>query len=101
MNAETRQLLEGDEKRSARNLPKMGFGDATGAPPRFAARIAEIRSAILERRPIPAPSAEYRASAMAFETRLFPNKPVNQRAEEPTTTNVEKLRRLLDAAKLF
>jgi hypothetical protein len=102
MTPEQRMLLEGDEKRSARNLPKMGFGDATGAPPRFAARIAEIRSAILERRPIPQPSAEYRATAQVIEQRLFPNtKHVNQRVEEPTKNNVEKLRRLLDAASIF
>jgi len=100
MNAETRQLLEGDEKRSARNLPKMGFGDATGAPLRFAQRIAEVRACIIARRPIPAPSAEYRAAAN-FEKSLFPQQRANQHVETTTTTNVEKLRRMLDAAKLF
>jgi hypothetical protein len=102
MTPEQRQLLEGDEKRSARNLPRMGWADATTAPPRFAARVAEIRQCLQAGRPIPAPSAEYRASAKAFEQRLFPNtQHVNQRAEEPTKNNVEKLRRMLDAASIF
>ena len=102
-NAETRQLLEGDEKRMDRHLPAMGYGDATSAPPRFAARILEIRQAWLDGRPIPQPSAEYRMAAdraMAVEQRLFPTR-VNQRVEPPTPTSVENLRRRLDAAKLF
>jgi hypothetical protein len=100
MTPEQRMLLEGDEKRAARNLPAMGFGDATGAPPRFAARIAEIRSAIRDGRTIPPPSAEYRASAKAFEQTLFPTR-ANQRTEQPTTTSVEKLRRSLNALSIF
>ncbi len=100
MNAETRQLLEGDEKRAARNLPLLGYGDATTAPRRFALRIAEIRSAIRDGRTIPPPSAEYRASAKAFEQTLFPTR-ANQRPEQTTTTNVDKLRRSLSALSIF
>lgn len=104
MNPEQRLLLEGDEKRHARQLPTMGFGDATDAPPRFAARIVEIRQAILAGRPIPAPSAEYRAlaaRAQAITQRLFPQSPVKQRTETTTTTSVDTLRRRLNAAKIF
>ena len=103
MTPEQIMLLEGDEKRSARSLPLMGYGDATSAPPRFAARIVEIRSAVLAGRPIPAPSAEYRAAAeraQTVEKRLFPTR-ANQRPEQTTTTNVDKLRRSLSALSIF
>jgi hypothetical protein len=102
MTAEQRQLLEGDGKRAARKLPLLGYGDATSAPPRFAARIVEIRQAILDGRAIPPPSAEYRAAAeraQTVEKRLFPtraNQPVTQ-----TPNRVDTLRRSLDALSIF
>jgi hypothetical protein len=41
----------------------MGWASATTAPPRFAARIVEIRSAQLDKKPIPAPSRAFVAEA--------------------------------------
>jgi hypothetical protein len=48
----------------------LGFANAESAPPHFAARICEIRSAILEKRPVPGPSRDFiegaeRRSALA------------------------------------
>jgi len=60
---EQRQLLEGDEERSARNLPRLGWGDATTAPEWAKARILEVRQAIVEKRSVPAPSRDYVAGA--------------------------------------
>jgi hypothetical protein len=104
MTPEQRQLLEGDEKRNARNLPRMGWADATTAEPRFALRIAEIRQCLQAGRPITPPSAEYRAAAeraQAVEQRLFPQQRAKQHAETTTTTRVDKLRRSLDALSIF
>ena len=41
----------------------LGFANAESAPPHFAARIIEIRRAVLEKRAVPEPSAEYRMYA--------------------------------------
>jgi hypothetical protein len=104
MMPEQKQLLEGDEKREARNLPRWGWGDATSAPPRIAARIVEIRAAVLAGHQMPPPSAEYRGfaeRAQRFEQRLFPQERVSQRAEPQSDKAVENLRRLLDAASIF
>jgi hypothetical protein len=82
----------------------MGWADATTASPRYAERIAEIRQCLQAGLRIPPPSAEYRAAAeraQAVEQRLFPQQRAKQHAETTTTTHVEKLRRMLDAAKLF
>jgi hypothetical protein len=78
------QLLEGDEKRGARQLPCYGFGDATGAPDWAQLRILQVREAIVEKRSIPAPSPEYlagceqrsavAAAALRTVTRLFPKR---------------------------
>ena len=76
----------------------------SSCPSRFANRIAECRAALLEGRSIPAPSREYRAAAeraMAVEKRLFPTKRENPRVETQPPTNIEKLRRQLDAVRLF
>jgi hypothetical protein len=59
---EQMQLLEGDERRAQRNLPRLGFGDATTAPAWAQARIVEIRQAVVENRAVPPPSREYIAS---------------------------------------
>jgi hypothetical protein len=40
-----------------------GWACATSAPPRFAARIIEIRQALADKKPIPQVSAEYRSAA--------------------------------------
>lgn len=76
----------------------LGWVDAQAAPPRFAARIAEIRSAIIAKRPVPAPSSEYRSQAEAFAKNLFPTR---QPARTETQNSVDNLRRLLDAARIF
>jgi hypothetical protein len=102
MTPEQRQLLEGDEKRNARNLPPMGWADATTASPRYALRIAQIRQCLQAGLRIPPPSAEYRAAAeraQAVEHRLFPTR-ANQPATPPPTS-VDKLRRSLDALSIF
>ena len=41
----------------------LGFANAESAPPHFAARIIEIRSALLETKPVPAPSRAYTVEA--------------------------------------
>jgi hypothetical protein len=104
MTPEQRQLLDGDERRSDRNLPRMGWADATTAPPRFAERVAEIRQCLQAGLRIPPPSAEYRAAverAQAVEQRLFPQQRAKQHAETTTRTRVDNLRRQLDAASIF
>jgi hypothetical protein len=53
------ELLLGDIGREARNLPPMGWGDATTAPRYFQDRIVEVRHAIVEKRAIPAESPAY------------------------------------------
>jgi hypothetical protein len=74
------ELLMGDDERAVRNLPKLGWADASCAPAWAQARILEVRSAIVESRPIPAPSrefiagAEQRSAALAFASRLFPTR---------------------------
>ena len=40
-----------------------GWASAVTAPPRFAERIIEIRSALLEKKPVPAPSRAYSVEA--------------------------------------
>jgi len=60
---EQRVLLEGDAQRAQRNLPLMGWSDATTAPDWAKERILEIRSAIVEKRSVPAPSGRYIAAA--------------------------------------
>jgi hypothetical protein len=79
-----------------------GFADASSAPKRLADRIVEIRQAIIERRPIPEPTAEYRAAA-DFAQKLFrtPARANQRTVSEPTTTNVDHLRRLMTAARIF
>jgi hypothetical protein len=79
-----------------------GFADASSAPKRFADRIVEIRHALIERRPIPEPSAEYRAAA-DFAHKLFraPAHANRRTVSEPTTTNVDHLRRLMNAARIL
>jgi hypothetical protein len=78
LTTEQRQLLDGDEARAQRNLPLLGWGDATGAPDWVKTRVLEIRSAIVEKRSIPAPSHDYvagaerRSAALGFSQRLFP-----------------------------
>jgi hypothetical protein len=99
MTPEQRQLLEGDEKRAERKLPRLGFGDATTAPPRMQARIVDIRQAILAKRPVPAPSSEYRSQAEQFAKNLFATRGPARVTE--TQTSVDNLRRLLDAARIF
>lgn len=59
LTAEQRQLLEGDEGRAQRNLPRLNFGDATSAPDWAQTRIIQVRSAIVEKRAIPAPSRRF------------------------------------------
>lgn len=77
---EQRQLLEGDEERAARNLPKLGWASAASAPDWAKQRILEVRSAIVEKRSVPAPSREYlagaerRSASLGFANRLFPTR---------------------------
>jgi len=81
LTTEQRQLLEGDVERAQRNLPLLGWGSALTAPDWVQKRILEIRSAIQEKRSIPAPSALYvreaeqrsatLRNAMRFAKRLF------------------------------
>jgi hypothetical protein len=77
LTSEQRQLLEGDSERAARNLPLLGWSNASSAPDWAKARILEIRSAIVEKRSIPAPSRDYvvgaekRSAALGFSQRLF------------------------------
>lgn len=59
LTAERRQLLEGDEGRARRNLPRLNFGDAASAPDWAQLRIIQIRSAIVEKRAIPAASRSF------------------------------------------
>jgi hypothetical protein len=59
LTVEQRHLLEGDEKRDARKAPRLGFADATSAPDWAQTRILQIRSAIVEKRSIPAPSRAF------------------------------------------
>jgi hypothetical protein len=56
---EQRHLLQGDETREGRKEKCLGFGDATLAPDWAKARIIQVRSAIVERRAIPAPSRAF------------------------------------------
>jgi len=100
MTTEQRQLLEGDEKREQRGEPKLGWADASSAPPRIAARIIEIRQAILAGHPIPQPSVVYRSQALAMERRLFPTREKKPAATE-APSHVENLRRQLDALGIF
>ena len=65
LTIEQRRLLEGDEQRMARKESAMGWADASTAPDRFKMRILEVRTAVIEKRAIPAPSAEYRSAAAA------------------------------------
>lgn len=78
----------------------LGWCAAVTAPPRIAARIIEIRSAILAKRPIPAPSSEYRSQALAFAQRLFQTRE-KQPAVTQVPTRTENLRRQLDALSIF
>ena len=57
------ELLEGDERRAERKLSPLGFGDATTAPDWARERIIEIRSAIVEKRAVPAPTRSWTAGA--------------------------------------
>ena len=79
-----------------------GWASAESAPPRIQQRILEIRQALIEKRPEPPMSAEYRAAA-DFAQKLFrtPARANQRTVSESTTTNVEKLRRLMDAARIF
>jgi len=79
---------------------KRGWASAMTAPPKIAARIAEIRRAILAGKPIPEPSAEYRSyreTASRVMKDLFPTK------KTPTTedAHLETLRRSLDVLRIF
>jgi hypothetical protein len=93
------RLLEGDVEREQRKQPLMGWGDARTAPSRMQARIIEIRKAIIAKRPVPAPSSEYRSQAETFAKNLFRTRGLARVTETPTS--VERLRRLLDAASIF
>jgi hypothetical protein len=73
------QLLEGDEKRDARQLPKMGYGDATTAPKWAQDIIIAVREAALshgEFRMTPQQIADREQRALATRTfihnKLFP-----------------------------
>jgi hypothetical protein len=80
LTTEQRVLLEGDSQRAQRDLPLLGWGDATDAPDWAKQRILEIRSAIVEKRSVPSPSREYvagaerRSAALGFVHRLFPSR---------------------------
>ena len=63
LTTEQRQLLEGDAQRAQRNQPLMGWSDASTAPDWAKERILEIRSAIVEKRSVPAPSGRFIAAA--------------------------------------
>jgi hypothetical protein len=83
---------------------KFGFVEVSTAPPRFSARLCEIRAAIVDGRKIPAPSAEYRAyaeRASAIAKRIFPQQHVNRRAETTTQNSVDKLRASLENLSIF
>ncbi len=58
----------------------LGFACAETAPEPYRTRILEIRSALVAKKPVPAPSrefiigAEQRSAALSFSQRLFPNR---------------------------
>ena len=75
----------------------LGFANAESAPPHFAARIIEIRRALLEKRAVPEPSAEYRAAAqLAYRPPTV--RKVNPHSRAPLSTS-ELLRIALRQAK--
>ena len=89
ITAEQKLLLEGDDAREQRHELRMGFGDATGAPPRMQERIVEIRTALMEKRSIPAPSAQYIQEARAFASQLFPLR-AKQTADEKRAATAKR-----------
>lgn len=112
LTIEQRQLLEGDEKRAQRNAPLMGWSDASRAPDWAKERIIQIRSAIVEKRAIPAPSGTYIAAAerrsltaigrtaVAFGKKLFsPSKPSLREDPEWQRTVQAAFRLLADNAR--
>ena len=74
-----------------------GWGSAENAPPKIKARIAEIRRALLEGKPIPAPSAEYRSFAEATVRKLFPTLVATPKPD----AHVETLRKELNVLGIF
>jgi hypothetical protein len=65
----------------------LGFACAETAPEPYRSRILEIRSALVAKKPVPAPSrefiigAEQRSAALSFSQRLFPNRNETLRAK--------------------
>jgi hypothetical protein len=65
----------------------LGFACAETAPEPYRTRILEIRSALVAKKPVPAPSrefiagAEQRSAALNFAHRLFPNRNEDLRAK--------------------
>jgi hypothetical protein len=72
------------EERQAQN-----WASATTAPPHFAARIIEIRSALLSKRPVPAPSRAYAVEAERRSALATHGRKVNPLPASMTRAHIE------------